>query len=219
MEQPQFVYIRQDPDFEQRLTGGKADNLAYSKTGRPGEGGLFIQTKTGLRLRANRRVIVENDLISKRKIEFATNSLGYRNPEISPKSPLANRILFLGDSITMGSYLPEAETFVRLIEKQARQQGRNWETINAGVFGHSLAVELYLLKETGLSLEPDVVVLGFYLKDDQTSPGIFIPYVTSSLDKSWLLYHIRRAIALYRVSSTTERTETLTHLAWFKDYL
>ena len=52
LEQPQFVYIRQDPDFEQRLTGGKADNLAYSKTGHPGEGGLFIQTKTGLRLRA-----------------------------------------------------------------------------------------------------------------------------------------------------------------------
>jgi hypothetical protein len=114
--------------------------------------------------------VIENHSLSKRRIEIRTNSLGYRNPEIGEKRGL--RVLFLGDSVAFGDFLPEEETFVRLVESKARAEGENWEVINAAVGAVSLENELAILKETGIGLEPDVVVLGFYLNDFLESPGV-----------------------------------------------
>ena len=157
----------------------------------PEEGFIYVPTATGRRLRPNSRVVIrvviENNILGGRTIEIATNSLGYRNREIGPKH--GTRLLFLGDSITFGDYLHEEETFVRIVEGLAATDERAWETINAGVGGVSLANELAILEETGLSLLPDAVVVCYYLNDYHESPGVIIQNVPKPLAGSRLASH------------------------------
>jgi lysophospholipase L1-like esterase len=149
---------------------------------------LHFTTPTGRRLRPNTHVIIQNHYLSKRRIEIRTNSLGYRNPEIGKKQK--TRILFLGDSITFGSYLQEEETFVRLVETISAHRGQNWETINASVKSISLANELAILRETGVSTDPDIVVINFYLNDFAESPAVYAPELSAVLRSSRLLHYI-----------------------------
>ena len=151
----------------------------------PAQGFVYISTPTGRRLRPNAHVVIENHSLSKRMIEIDTNSLGYRNREIGHKR--GTRLLFLGDSITFGDYLPEKDTFVRLVEGLARSNSLDWETINAGVGAISLENELAILKETGLSLAPDAVIVCYYLNDFHESLGVRIP---EPLDRSRLASHL-----------------------------
>ena len=155
---------------------------------------LYIETPTGIRLRPNVKVIIENDELSHRKITICTNSLGYRNPEIGKKTK--TRVLFLGDSITFGLGLNEEETFVRIIEKLSENTPTPLETINAGVTGMGLQNELALLMETGIKIKPDIVVLDFYLNDFQPSPGVRLVKVPPILKKSWLIQHLFRAFSI-----------------------
>lgn len=158
----------------------------------PDEGGLYRGTPTGRRLNPDRVVTIEHHRLSKQRVLIETNSIGYRNPEIGPRpaDPHYRRILFLGDSITFQDFLNEPDTFVRLIEQQARAQGRHWETINSGVGAISLKTELAILEESGLALQPDVVVLDFYLNDFQESKGVTILRLPTVLQHSWFLYHL-----------------------------
>lgn len=149
---------------------------------------MYTGSPTGKRLRANRRITIENHRLSHQKILIETNSLGYRNPEIGDKQGL--RVLFLGDSVTFQDYLNEEHTFVRQVEGLAQQSGKKWETINAGVGAISLKTELAILRETGLALKPDVVVLGFYLNDFQESKGVHIVQLPGFLNQSWFLHHL-----------------------------
>ena len=172
----------------------------------PEQGGLYRDTPTGRRLRPKTTAVIHNHDISQRRIEISTNSLGLRNPEIGPKT--RKRILFLGDSITFGDYLPEEETFVRLVG----EAGEDWETINAGVGGLGLGNEIALLSETGLALDPDVVVLGFYLNDFQASGGVHLPRIPRFLAWSWLVRHVVRTAVLL-----THEYQTVDVAGWRAD--
>ena len=61
----------------------------------------------------------------------------------------------------------------------SRRDGLNWETVNAGVAGTSVNNPLYILMETGSSITPDVVVVGFYLNDFLDSYGVYIEQAPS----------------------------------------
>jgi hypothetical protein len=135
-----------------------------------GRGGLYVDTPSGRRLRPNATLLIERHAVSGMSVEIRTNALGYRNREVGEKK--GRRVLFIGDSITFADYLSEDESFVRQVETIARGHGLDWETINAGVGAVSLKTELAILLETGLALEPDVVVLGWYLNDFLDSPGV-----------------------------------------------
>ena len=197
---PQMVSIKKTIAMDRTVAAAKARRRQVSLSHHPEQGGVYIETAAGRRLRANIDALIENHSLSRRSILIKTNSLGYRNREIGQKK--GARILFLGDSITFGDYLSEEETFVRLVEGIARDNGEDWETINAGVGGISLQNELTILKETGLSTDPDVVVLGFYLNDFQES--FFIPPVPLFLKSSRLAYFAARAVGeiQYHVNTT-----------------
>jgi lysophospholipase L1-like esterase len=154
----------------------------------PEEGFLYVPTAAGRRLRPNAHVVIDNHALSRRRIEIETNRLGYRNRKLAPKQ--GTRLLFLGDSITFGDYLPEPETFVRQVETMAVRDLRDWETINAGVGAISLKNELAILVETGLSVEPDAVVVCHYLNDFHESPGVRISRVPAALAWSRLASHL-----------------------------
>lgn len=149
---------------------------------------FFRNTLAGRRMRGNTVAVIEHHRVSGRSVEVRTNRLGYRGPEVGPKSGL--RFLFLGDSITLAAYLPDEETFVRRVESRARAEGLSWETVNTGVDGISLKTELAILLESGLSVEPDVVVLDFYLNDFQESLGVYLHEPAGLLRYSRLLQHV-----------------------------
>ena len=189
----------------------------------PEEGHLYTPTRSGRRLFPMVHVVIEDHHLSDRRIEIKTNSLGYRNRELSAKT--GPRILFLGDSITLGDYLPEDETFVRLVESMARTNGKPWETVNAGVGAISLKNEIAILLETGLHTQPDAVVLGFYLNDFQESPGVEVWRPPQSLAWSRLLTHVCGQLPLwwyYRTGRGERLRRALTEgadlMAWREEF-
>jgi hypothetical protein len=139
-------------------------------------------------------VIIENEALSGRTIEITTNALGYRNAEIGPKSRA--RVLFLGDSITFADYVPEDESFVRLVERLSEAGPEPLETINAGMPMAGLTTELAILAETGLTTAPDIVVLDFYLNDLHDSVGIEFLRPPGWLWRSRLAHHLLGALSL-----------------------
>ena len=188
---PERVTVRAAPDLDTRLARENKDPKSISYRG--AVNALFIKTPTGRRLRASTEVTIENHYLSHRAIVLRTNALGFRGPELGPRS--RPRVLFLGDSITMAHYLPEEETFVRLVGRGSeRDGGAALETVNAGVGGVGLENELALLRETGLRAEPDVVVLEVYLNDVQPSPGVEIVRLLSFIDWSVAARHVANAL-------------------------
>ncbi|HET8948115.1 MAG TPA: SGNH/GDSL hydrolase family protein, partial [Candidatus Polarisedimenticolia bacterium] len=187
---PERVAVKSAGDLDARLERENSDpqRLAY----RGAVNALFIKTPTGRRLRASTEVTIENHALSHRTIVLRTNSLGFRGPEIGAKT--RPRVLFLGDSITMGHYLPEEETFVSLVGRLSGEAGAPLETVNGGVGGIGLETELAILRETGLRVAPDTVVIGFYLNDVQQSPGVRIVQVPSCFSWSLLARYAAAAV-------------------------
>ncbi len=186
LDPPQVVKITSSQTPFPTTSTGEKRTLTLAE--HPDEGGVYIGSPTGKRLRPHRRITIENHRLSHEKVLIETNSLGYRNREIAQKQGV--RILFLGDSVTFQDFLNEQDTFVRQVEQRAQAAGKNWETINAGVGAISLKTELAILQETGLALKPDVVVLGFYLNDFQESKGVQVIHLPLLLQKSWFAYHL-----------------------------
>jgi len=173
---PERARVLADSGYSERLAAenaAPADLTAEGAVDDESAGGiLYIHTPTGMRLRANTRAVIENHRLGGLTVEIRTNSLGYRNPELGDKE--RPRVLFLGDSITVQDYLPEEQTIVRLVQTLSEETPHPIETVNTGVGAIGTANELAILMETGLSTEPDVVVLNWYLNDVQTSSGIEI---------------------------------------------
>ncbi len=76
------------------------------------------------------------------------------------------RILVLGDSFVEAAQVDLEESFVKLIEARLNALGqRHYEVINAGVSSYSPAVEYLYLKEQGLALSPDLVLVVLSVND------------------------------------------------------
>ncbi|MEA1928652.1 MAG: SGNH/GDSL hydrolase family protein [Candidatus Auribacterota bacterium] len=78
------------------------------------------------------------------------------------------RILCLGDSIGLGLYLKDEETFCSQLETRLNNEklfGKRWEVINFGVPGYNTINEIELLKVKGLKYGPDLVVLQYCFND------------------------------------------------------
>jgi hypothetical protein len=107
-----------------------------------------------------------------------TNSIGLRDDETSvPKPDGTFRILVLGDSYVEGAQVMVGEPFTEVLERalNARPEypGRplRYDVLNAGVAGWGQAPQYLWLKQEGLSLEPDLVVLQFYPGNDIADLG------------------------------------------------
>lgn len=99
---------------------------------------------------------------------YAINAFGLRSPEIAATKPAGvKRLLLLGDSFTEGVGVQASETYARHL--QAALDGvrgsERWEVINAVVASYSPLLEYLFLKNRGLTLDPDVVILALDLSD------------------------------------------------------
>lgn len=103
-------------------------------------------------------------------ITYRINALGLRDDQdLAREKPAAGvrRILFLGDSFTLGYTVDRKDLFADILEEKFNQEGRKdkIEIINAGTEGYSSDQELLWLREEGLKFNPDVVVMNFYQND------------------------------------------------------
>lgn len=98
------------------------------------------------------------------------NALGLRGRDFPAEKPANTwRILFIGDSFTFGEGVQDDETFASILEERLQLEAANGErtyhVINAGVPGYNTKDEVLNLRAKWLDLEPDTVVLVFYLND------------------------------------------------------
>ena len=118
------------------------------------------------RLRPNFRGAISNAEYS---IDIRTNSIGLREDhEYGAKPAGIFRILALGDSFTMGVGVRLEDGFVKRAESilNSGYTRTDYEVINAGVPGYDTSQELAYLQTDGLSLEPDLVLLNYYVGND-----------------------------------------------------
>ena len=97
-----------------------------------------------------------------------TNSHGLRgDADIEvPKPSALRRILMLGDSFTFGAFLDNHETAsAQLQDFLNRDSAAPVEVINAGMLGWTLVDQREYLREKGLRLEPDLVIVQFFVND------------------------------------------------------
>lgn len=160
---------------------------------------FLITVKEGhRRLAPNAQVVIRNHFTSHRDIPIATNSLGLRHRELTtPKPPHELRVLVLGDSTTIMDYLPDDETYVRQTEQLLRAQlsGRSLEVINAGIGNTGTEEQLALLKELGTRVQPDIVVIGYYLNDSRPPWG----FSGEIGNYGWLRRHSLLLSTIYRL--------------------
>ncbi|HZN03476.1 MAG TPA: SGNH/GDSL hydrolase family protein [Candidatus Polarisedimenticolia bacterium] len=182
---PTVVIARTDAVTRRAAETRAPKSLRVVTQGDLGPYGFVLETPAGLRMRASSEARIQNYPGATADIIVRTNSLGYRNPEIGPKTK--PRVLFLGDSVTLSQYLPEEASFVRRVQALSEQDGGPpFETINAAVAGIGLANEIAILEETGLSTAPDIVVIGFFLNDAEASRGVRLMQPPALLRWSWL---------------------------------
>ncbi len=99
------------------------------------------------------------------QIDERTNSIGIRDHEVGPKEPGVERILGLGDSFSYSNSVNLKDTFFKSIERSLSTD-KPVEVLDAAVPAYSTIQELRYLEKYGVHLDPDVVLLGFYVGND-----------------------------------------------------
>lgn len=125
-------------------------------------------------------------------IAVEINSQGYRQPEFERQKGPCPRVLVIGDSFTFGVAVEGEEAYPRVLEQLLKTDaGEKVEVINAGVPARYVD-EYYLeLRERGLALEPDVVIVGFFVGNDIDGIGA-LGNVWTKVDENGLPLEIDR---------------------------
>jgi lysophospholipase L1-like esterase len=101
------------------------------------------------------------------EVEYRINASGLRGPEVGEeKPPGVTRVAVLGDSITFGYWVAEADGFPRQLEALLNgPAGPRVEVLNFGVPGYNLEQATEVLRARALRFAPDTVVLALCLND------------------------------------------------------
>jgi len=126
------------------------------------------------------------------------NELGLRGPPLRPKSGF--RILALGDSVTQGLAVAEADTWVSQLATLCSRGGGTIETLNAGTGGYNTIQEDRFLAQHMKELDPDLLVLMFVENDVDPLEGSYDPSERSAFalgalaERLWLYRLFRIAL-------------------------
>jgi len=99
---------------------------------------------------------------------YETNRYGFRGREFSRNHPPeVFRIVFIGDSYTMGSGVSVEDIYPTVVERRlnAKRGDRRYEVLNLGLGGLNLDASLWRLIHIGLQFKPDMIVYGFTIND------------------------------------------------------
>ena len=143
--------------------------------------------------------------VGRAEVPIRTNSLGLRSPEVTlAKPPDTFRILVLGDSVTFGWSLRGEDTYASQLASllATLRPNQRVEVINAGVSGYGTWQELRWLQETGLALDPDVIIVQTHLNDAADNLWGTLGWQQGS--DSWLVRRSMLARLISRVSSARQ---------------
>jgi len=133
-----------------------------------------------------------------KKITNTINSKGLKGEEFGEKQTNTTRILVPGGSFTAAVHVNTQDCYTNILELKLNEaNNKNYEVINAGVYGYDLAQENTFLKEDGFSYNPDLVILSFYTKTHiknygKPQKGLFGSLLSSLSKNSYLFYYIRK---------------------------
>jgi lysophospholipase L1-like esterase len=103
--------------------------------------------------------------------EISTNSLGFRGCECDACKPIGKRrIVCLGDSFTLGWGVQLEQTFPKRLERMLNETDGSFEIINMGIGNYNTTMEVELFKSKGLPLQPDMVILAYFINDTEPIP-------------------------------------------------
>ncbi|MCC6407478.1 MAG: SGNH/GDSL hydrolase family protein [Planctomycetes bacterium] len=108
-------------------------------------------------------------------VRVVTNSLGMRDREpLAQTTPGLFRVLAVGDSVTFGYRVEEANCFATELEgllgASPLANGRVFDVLNVGVSGYSTRDELAAFEGKWLALEPRLVLLDYCINDPEIEP-------------------------------------------------
>jgi lysophospholipase L1-like esterase len=104
-----------------------------------------------------------------------TNSLGMRGDEVELAKPASmQRIVVVGDSVAFGLHVENDATFSARLESllNASRAGgeRRTQVLNLSVPGYSSKDEAIVVRRKAVPLEPDLLIVGYYLNDPENEP-------------------------------------------------
>jgi lysophospholipase L1-like esterase len=101
-------------------------------------------------------------------IRYRINRAGYRDDEPQPGR---RRIAVLGDSVSFGLGVRQEEIWPALLEQRLRRDGLEPRAVeNLAVWAYDTENEAAALREDGLPLRAEVVILQFYMNDFSIGP-------------------------------------------------
>lgn len=101
-------------------------------------------------------------------IRYRINRAGYRDDEPRPGR---RRIVVLGDSVSFGLGVRQEEIWPSLLEQRLQREGIQPGAVeNLAIWAYNTANEADALREDGLPLRPEVVILQFYMNDFSIAP-------------------------------------------------
>ncbi len=148
---------------------------------------VIVGSPRGSRLRPNTRAQILKHSLSHRDVLIEVNSMGLRYSELGPKAADEFRVLVLGDSITLGDFVLEEETFTRQLEKLTAGRSKKIRFLNAGLPGVGTMEELYLYEELRDRVQADLVLVGMYLNDAQTAGQFYVKAIPAPFSRSRFL--------------------------------
>ena len=133
---------------------------------------IILEISLRVYLKDDYSVPSHRDLLFRKNwnVKFANlNSLGYRDHEFSvEKRRNFFRILAVGHSLTYGEGIKQIDdVYTELLEKRLNRGNNNitYEVLNIAQKGKNVNNYLSILKSQGLSFQPDLVMIGFYIND------------------------------------------------------
>jgi len=122
------------------------------------------------------------------------NSLGYREREITvPKPEGIYRIAVIGDSFTWGQGIAVTDRMTERLESMLRSEGLEVEVLNFGHPGDETVDHVRTLKDVVLPVEPDFVLMQWYINDvegrDKSSRPPVHRLIPSDESTKWLRSH------------------------------
>lgn len=102
-------------------------------------------------------------------VEFRVNNLGFRDEDMTINKPAGvYRVLLVGDSFTEGESVEEFKTAAALVEKEIiAETEKRIEVVNMGVMSYAPAIYYRIIKDKGLPLSPDLIIVNVDMSDFQ----------------------------------------------------
>ena len=133
------------------------------------------------------------------------NSQGWRSPEFAQmKSDDVFRVLVLGDSFMAGLQVNDDEIFSSVLRQRLNDAGlgKRVEVITFGVPSWGTDQQYLALRQYGLKLNPDLVVVAFYAQNDVAETDLMLRSSTNTYPKPFFDLREGRLIELPFVDST-----------------